>query len=162
MKYNEKAFIDIITGAIGVLCLLIIILMLRTVINAKISLNVEAPIKNGKYPMFMICKNDSLEFVCRNTYLPSSSAQKELLEMCNSLKLAGISDADEAKRWVILKKFFSSEWFDSQTFYVYAFIKPDGIATYNALNQILRSNRIDVGYTPIAENWNIREALKVD
>ncbi len=162
VEHNERPFSDIITGSIGIFALIIIILTMFTVINAKITLDIEAPIKNDKYPFFVMCDGQDLNVVCRNTYLPNTRTQNQLLDMCNSLKIAGIQKASSKQRWVILNKFFSSNLFNNDHFYVFSFIRPNAIATFNKLNRMLEDNNVSVGYTPVAKSWNIREALRID
>lgn len=161
MDYIERPFIDIMTGAIGILALLIMVLAMYTITNAKIELEVDAPIKNDLYPMFAVCEDEKVVLVCRNSYLGPQDMKNSLMDTCVSLRDAGIASADQEQQWDIMSNFFSSNWFDREHFYVFALIRPRGVASFNKLRIMLEQNSIHSGYIPIPENWDIREGFKL-
>ncbi len=159
---SERSFIDIITGSIGILTLVIVILVLLSVINATIVINVDAPLQNDKFPFFIECKEKKALIVCRNSYLPNNEAKISLFEMCQYLKTIGITKADQEETWDILDTFLNSSYFDSDNFYIFAFLRSDGYQSFQELQKIVDSSDVGFGYIPVESSWKIREALKID
>ena len=147
---------DIMTGAIGILSLFIVVLSLHSVTNANIELEIDPPAKNDLYPLFITCSGEKLLPLCDDIYLDSQELKKSLREMCLPLNTVGIQGADRDQTWSILKKFFSSNWFDRRHFYVFALIRPSGIDNYKKLRVLLYENSIRSGYLPVPENWHIK------
>lgn len=169
-SYIERPFLDVISGAIGILCLFIVIFLLSSWSNSKIILNINASKMHGKYPMFVICNKEKspdtsksksiATLVCRDEYLPDESLKADLKAMCESSTLNELSDITEEEAWLIFENFLNSG-FNKEKFYIFSLIKPSGVDIFRRkLDPLLLKLEIESGYIPISEGWEFSLAIK--
>jgi len=164
-SHIERPFLDLISGAIGVLALFIVIFLLSSWHNAKIILKIRASTFHGKYPIFVICekhKNSSIGYgilVCNKEYLPNKDLKMELNKMCEYLEIEGLNEVSPKESWDLFEDFITKRFLKNK-FYIFVLIRPSGVSIFKRkLDPLLREHKLSMGFMPIPEDWDFSISL---
>ncbi len=158
----ERSFTAIALGVVGVVALFVVVLMLSTLTNARVSLDVRGKVLKGRVPVVFLCESARVSLHCDGSYLPSSDLRARLERMCNAIDLMGLSSVDAEQRWAIVEEFLGSPRFDKKRFYAIALVRPSGVGACSRLERILRKEWLGEGYTPIPEHWDFHVMLNAE
>ena len=159
MEGTERSFVDIVTGSVGLIALLIMIFILSKWVNTTVKLDVEASTINNKYPLFILLEKDKYEelgrasVICDPSYLPDNTAKNNLDKMCEFFVLKNLNYVTPEESWVIFDEFLQKE-FMKDKFYIFSLIKPSGVSVYkDKVLFYVDKYKIDQGSTPLPDNW---------